>query len=66
MNFDMPVENSLITKYIQPLEEGRHENFYRVHLNVHRGQAGEHQKEDVTRGLSQAVRKLVDDGNDDS
>ena len=60
MNFDIPVENSLITKYIQPLKEGRHENFNRVHSNVYRGQAGEHQK-DVNRGLSQAVRKLADD-----
>ena len=40
MNFDIPVENSLITKYIQPLKEGRYENFNRVHSNIHRGQAG--------------------------
>ena len=38
--------------------------FNRVHSNVHRGQAGEHQKDDVNRGLSQAVRKLADDGKD--
>ena len=64
INFDIPVENSLITKYIQLLKEGRHENFIRVHSNVHRGQAGEHQKEDVSRGLLQAVGKLADDGKD--
>ena len=64
MNFDIPVENSLITKYIQPLIEGRHGNFNRVHSNIHRGQAGEHQKEDVNRRLSQAVRKLADYGKD--
>ena len=63
-NFNIPVENSLITKYIQPLTEGRHEHFNRVNSNVHRGQAGEHQKEDVNRGLSQAVGKLADDGKD--
>ena len=63
MNFDISVENSPITKYTQPLIEGRHENFNRVHSNVHRGQAGEHQK-DVNRGLSQAVRKLAEDGKD--
>ena len=63
MNFDIPVENSSITKYIQPLKEGRQENFNIVHSNIHRGQAGEHQK-DVNRGLSQAVRKLADDGKD--
>ena len=62
-NFDIPVENSLITKYIQPLKDGRLENFYRVHSNVRKGQAGDHQK-DVNRGLSQAVRKLSDDGKD--
>ena len=55
LNFDIPMENSLITKYIQPLTEGRHGNFNRVHSNVHRGQAGEHQKENVNRGLSQVV-----------
>ena len=64
MNFDIPVENSLITKYIQLLKEGRHENFNRVHSNVHRGQAGEQQKEDVNRGLSQAVGKLAEVGKD--
>ena len=64
MNFDIPVENSLITKYTQPSKEGRHENFNGVHSNIHRGQAGEHQKEDINRGLSQAVRKLADDGKD--
>ena len=64
MNFDIQVENSLITKYIQPLKEGKHEILSRVHSNVHRVQAGEHQKEDVNRGLSQAVRKLADDGKD--
>ena len=63
MNFDIPVENSLITKYIQPLKEGRHENFNGVHSNIHRRQAGEHQN-DINRGLSQAVRKLADDGKD--
>ena len=57
------MENSLITKYIQPLIEGRHENFNRVYSNVHRGQAGEYQK-DVNRGLSQAVGKVADDGKD--
>ena len=36
MNFDMPVENSLITKYTQPLKEGRHENCYRDHSDVHK------------------------------
>ena len=51
-NFDIPVENSLITKYIQPLTEGRHGNFNRVHSNVHRGQAGEHQKDDVKQRAS--------------
>ena len=35
-----------------------------VHSNVHRGQVGEHQKVDVNRGRSQAVRKLADDGKD--
>ena len=56
---------SVIGKQQQPqLKEGRHENFNRVHLNVHRGQAGEHQKEDANRGLSQAVGKLADDGKD--
>ena len=64
MNFDIPVENSIITKYIQPLTEGRHENFNRVHSNIHRGQAGEHRKKDVNKGLSQAVGKLADDGKD--
>ena len=64
MNFYIPVEKSLITKYIKPLKEGRHKNFNGVHSNVHRGQAGEHQKEDVNRGLSQADRKLADDGKD--
>ena len=59
MNFDIPVKNSLITK-----KEGRHKNLNRVHLNVHRGQAGEYQKEDVNRGLSEAVRKLADDEKD--
>ena len=54
----------LITTYIELLKEGRHENFNRVHSNAHRGQAGEHQKEDINRGLSQAVRKLADDGKD--
>ena len=39
MNFNIPVENILITKYIQPLKEDRHENFTGVHSNVHRGQA---------------------------
>ena len=53
MNLNIPVENSLITKYIQPLKEGRHKNFNGVLSNVHRGQAREHQKEDVNRGLSQ-------------
>ena len=46
------------------LTEGRHENFNGVHSNIHREQAREHQKEDVNRGLSQAVRKLADDGKD--
>ena len=55
MNFDIPVENSLIMKYIQPLKESRHENFNRFHSSVHRGQGREHQKEDVNRGLSQPV-----------
>ena len=64
MNFDIPVENSLNTKYIHPLKEGGHENFNRVHSNVHREQAEEHQKDGVNRGLSQAVRKLADDGKD--
>ena len=64
MNFAIPVGNSLITKYIQLLKEGRHEIFNRVHSNVHRRQAGEHHEEDVNRGLSQAVRKLADDGKD--
>ena len=53
MNFNIPVENRVITKYIQPLTEGRHGNFNRVQSNIHRGQAGEHQK-DAKRGLSQA------------
>ena len=50
MNFDIPVENSLITKYIQPLTEGRHGNFNRVHSNVHRGQAGNIRKKMSTEG----------------
>ena len=57
MNFNIPVENSLITNYIQPLKEG-------VHSDIQRGQAGEHQKDDVNRGLTQAVGKLADDGKD--
>ena len=53
----IPVDNnSLITKYIQPLKEGRHENFNRVHSNVHRGQAGEHQKGDVNRALTSSQK----------
>ena len=63
MNFDIPLENSLVTKYIQLLTEGRHGNFNRVHSNVHRGQTAEHQKEH-NRGLSQAVGKQADDGKD--
>ena len=63
MNFLIPMENNLITKYLQLLTKGRHGNFNRVHSNVHSEQAGEHQKED-NRGLSQAVRKLADDEKD--
>ena len=62
-NFNTPVVNNQITKYLEALTEGRHGNFNKVHSNVRRGQAGEHQK-DVNRGLSQAVRKLADDGKD--
>ena len=64
MSIAIPVENSLLTKYIQPLKEGRHENFYEVHSNVHIGQAGEHQKDDVNRGHSQGAGKLADDVKD--
>ena len=64
MNFDISVENNLITKYTQPLTEGRHGNFNRIHSNVHRGQTGAHQKEDVNRRLSQAVGKLANNGKD--
>ena len=44
MSFYIPVENSLITKYLHPLIEVRHGNFNSIHTNFHRGQAGEHQK----------------------
>ena len=57
MNFDIPVENSLFTKYVQPLKESRHENFRGVHSNIYRGQAGEHQKGDVNRRNIFAMKK---------
>ena len=50
MTFNIPVENSLITKYIQPLNEGRRENFNGVHWNVHRGQQGNIRKQMSTEG----------------
>ena len=37
---------------------------HQVHTTVERGQTVEHQKEDVNRGLSQAVRILADGGKD--
>ena len=43
-------KNSLITKYIQPLKEGRHENFNGVHSNGQRGQAGNIRKKMSTEG----------------
>ena len=52
-NFYIQVENSLITKCIQLLIEGSHGKFNRVHSNIHRGQAGEHQKQDVNGGQSE-------------
>ena len=50
MTFDIPVENSLITKYIQPFNEGRRENFNEVHWNVHTGQQGNIRKKMSTEG----------------
>ena len=56
MNFNIPVENSLITKYTQPLKEGRHDNINGVHSNIHTGQAGEHQKDDEQRAVTSSQK----------